>query len=291
MRNPVLRKEMHATVRSRKLMIGLLFYNVLLALWAISCFRINFYDEDGLVENAYQNITIVFSMIEIAQFILLAFIVPAVTAGAISGEREKQTLEILLTTPLGTRRMIMGKLLSSIGTVLLYIVSSMPILSIVFLVGGISLYDLTYMLLYCFVFAIFAGSIGIFFSALYKRSILATVTTYGVGILLCFFPYIAYFFRAINLSIYEELPSPDWLVAVGLLSPLFSGISLLSVQIGSSLQFENLCYDMINAKYHWYQVGEHAWFWISIAVQLVVAGLLLWAAVRYLDPIRKKRWK
>ena len=61
MRNPVLRKEMHATVRSRKLMIGLLFYNVLLALWAISCFRINFYDADGLVENAYRNITTVYS--------------------------------------------------------------------------------------------------------------------------------------------------------------------------------------------------------------------------------------
>ena len=55
------------------------------------------------------------------EFILLMFIVPAVTASSISGERERQTLELMLTTQMTAFQVVIGKLMSALSTLLLLI--------------------------------------------------------------------------------------------------------------------------------------------------------------------------
>ena len=46
--------------------------------------------------------------------LLVAFLAPASTAGAISLEREKQTLELLAATPISSLAIVIGKLLSAL---------------------------------------------------------------------------------------------------------------------------------------------------------------------------------
>ena len=81
----------------------------------------------------------------------MLFITPGLTAGAISTEREKQTLSILLTTSQSSFQIISGKLLSSIAFLLLLIVAGLPIYSLVFLFGGISPMDFVKVFFFLFV--------------------------------------------------------------------------------------------------------------------------------------------
>ena len=104
---------------------------------------------------------------------------PAITAGSISGERERQTLDLMLSTKMTPLQIVLGKLAASMSTMILLIVSSFPILALVFVYGGVTVKDIV-LLLVCFVVAaLFAGSLGVCCSALFKKSTLSTVAAYG----------------------------------------------------------------------------------------------------------------
>ncbi|MDV2887810.1 ABC transporter permease, partial [Alkalihalophilus pseudofirmus] len=92
---------------------------------------------------------------------------------------EKQTLNILLTTNQSSASIIFGKLISSVSFLLLMIFASMPIYSIVFLYGGISPGQVLVVLGYYIFTILVFGSIGIFFSTLVRKTIIAMITTYG----------------------------------------------------------------------------------------------------------------
>ena len=68
----------------------------------------------------------IFAMLSVFQLMLVAFIAPAFTAGAISLEREKQTLDLLITTPLRPGAIVVGKLLSALAFVVLMILAGDP---------------------------------------------------------------------------------------------------------------------------------------------------------------------
>ena len=71
------------------------------------------------------------------QFILVALLTPAYTAGAIAEEKERKTLEFLLATDLRNREIVFGKLASRVGTLVLLLIAGMPILSLVQFFGGV----------------------------------------------------------------------------------------------------------------------------------------------------------
>src|SRR5947209_4841610 len=79
-----------------------------------------------------------FYYIIITQAFLVAFITPAITAGAITMEKEQRTLELLEMTRLSRGSIVAGKLLSAISFVALLLVSSLPLTSICFFLGGVS---------------------------------------------------------------------------------------------------------------------------------------------------------
>jgi ABC-type transport system involved in multi-copper enzyme maturation permease subunit len=120
------------------------------------------------------------------QFLLIAFIAPSLTSGAISGERERQTLDLLLCTKLRSRTIILGKLFSSISQVVLLIVASFPVFATVFVFGGISIVNLLQLFLFYLVAALLMGSIGIFFSVHLRKTITSNVVTYGFVLFLLF---------------------------------------------------------------------------------------------------------
>ena len=110
--------------------------------------------------------------------LLVLVLAPAFTSGAISLEREKQTLDLLVTTPLSTLGMVVGKLLSALTYVFLLIIASIPLASVVFAFGGVGPEDLVRGYLVLFALAFGAGAIGLFISALVRRTQTATVVTF-----------------------------------------------------------------------------------------------------------------
>jgi len=176
--NPVLHKELKIRVRGWRAagMIGIyLIFLALTASFVMIMSRQDYYRttiDPQLAIGSYTGLAIM-------QFVLISFIAPALTTGAISGEREKQTLDLLLCTRMTPFSIIIGKLFASISQIVLLIVASLPIFSTVFLFGGISFKELLQLFGFFIIISITFGSIGIFFSSYFKRTTAANVLAYG----------------------------------------------------------------------------------------------------------------
>ena len=116
--------------------------------------------------------------------LLVLVLAPAFTTGAISLEREKQTLDLLVTTPLSTLGMVIGKLMSALVYVFLLIIASIPLASLVFVFGAVGPDDLVRAYVFLFALAFGMGALGLFVSALVKRTQTATVITFVLVLVL-----------------------------------------------------------------------------------------------------------
>lgn len=116
--------------------------------------------------------------------LLVLVLAPAFTTGAISLEREKQTLDMLVTTPLSTLGMVIGKLFSALTYIFLLIVASIPLASLVFVFGGVGPEDLVRAYAFLFALAFGMGAVGLFVSAMVRRTQTATVLTFVLVLLL-----------------------------------------------------------------------------------------------------------
>ncbi|HEY8745058.1 MAG TPA: ABC transporter permease subunit, partial [Chloroflexota bacterium] len=71
------------------------------------------------------------------ELFLICVMTPAQTAGAIVNERERQTYDVLLITPLAPRQIVLGKFGASLAYLVLLLVAALPIESLAFLMGGV----------------------------------------------------------------------------------------------------------------------------------------------------------
>ncbi|MBB5150296.1 MULTISPECIES: ABC transporter permease [Ureibacillus] len=181
--NPVLMKELKLRFRAFKSFSGLMFYLAVLIIF-VSGFLLIFTQFSTSGFFVPSNSFTMFSVLSVLQMALVMFITPGLTAGAISTEREKQTLNILLTTTQSSSQIIIGKLLSSVAFLILMLIAGLPLYSIVFLFGGVSPGQFFTMFFFYLVTLIAIGSIGIMFSTITKRTIISMIATYGAMIFL-----------------------------------------------------------------------------------------------------------
>lgn len=75
---------------------------------------------------------------------LVAFLAPVFTAGAITQEKDSQTYDILLATPLSNAQIVLGSLLSRLFFVVTLLVSGIPVFSITQIFGGVAIASIGY---------------------------------------------------------------------------------------------------------------------------------------------------
>lgn len=160
MQNPVYSREMKVSSRSIRLPLIIVLFNGILSMVTL----LNMYSAVAQVESTaviqYSSFMDMYEFVTTIEFILLMFIVPAVTAASISGERERQTLELMLTTQMTASQVVIGKLMSALSTLLLLIVSSFPAVAMVFVYGGITWQDILSLLMCYITVAFFCGKPG-----------------------------------------------------------------------------------------------------------------------------------
>ena len=184
--NPIVAKEYRSRMRTWRSPVAMTIYILLLGGlgWAIfsstaSQARGSF--NGGQAANYGQTL---FLWLILFQMVLLAFITPALTAGAISSERERQTIDLLFVTKLPPFSILWGKLLASMSFVILLLLLSVPIFSLVFLFGGIELDQVLAAFVVTAVAALTFGIVGIAFSTALPRTLPATVAAYGAAFVL-----------------------------------------------------------------------------------------------------------
>jgi ABC-type transport system involved in multi-copper enzyme maturation permease subunit len=118
----------------------------------------------------------------------VALVVPGLVGPTISGERERQTLDLLLVTPLGPGRIVLGKLFSALAFVVLLVIACVPLFSVAFLLGGVSLSEVLEVVAFTLVGAITIGALSMLVSVLMRRVSSATVVSYLVMLALTIGP-------------------------------------------------------------------------------------------------------
>jgi ABC-type transport system involved in multi-copper enzyme maturation permease subunit len=128
----------------------------------------------------------VFATVVLMEMILVCFIAPALTAGAISVERERQTYELLRTTLLPARSLVLGKLVSALSFLLLLLFAAFPLQSLATLFGGVAWEEVLISTLMLVVTALTYSIMGLFFSSFIRRTLASTVLAYAAAILIVF---------------------------------------------------------------------------------------------------------
>ncbi len=119
-----------------------------------------------------------FDLFFLGQFFLVALVAPSFAAGSITGEKERKTYEMLLASPLKPSTILVGKLLSSLSYLVLLIVSSLPLMILCFLLGGILLSEIARAYLVLILAAGTFGLMSVACSSYFRRTSSALVVSY-----------------------------------------------------------------------------------------------------------------
>jgi len=229
-----------------------------------------------------------FAGLAFMELILVAAITPSVTSGEISGEKEKQTYEMLLTTPLSPSKILWGKLVASLSYVLLLVFAAVPMASLVFIFGGVALRDMLKTLIVLVVVTVLFGVIGIFMSALFGRSGRATVLAYLLIAILLFGP----LFIAVLVGVLKQADPPYWIM-------MSSPITVLSSAFAPSVNTQNITstFWMLGNPFGWLlgnppisltSIPRPAYH-LGLPIYGLVTIILYMASARLVRPIR--RWR
>ncbi len=283
--NPILAKEFRSRMRTWRAPVTLGAYVLLLGLIGFAYFRIF---SSSLLYGGYLNPQVglqIFYVLGVFQLILVAFVTPSLTSGLISGERERQTLDLLLCTRLSASSIVLGKLLSAVSYVLLLIVAAVPVYSLVFLFGGVSPRELLMTLLIYVVTALTYAAIGLFSSALFRRTQISTLVTYAIIFSLVFGTLMVAGLQ-MAVSVAKPRPGPyggPQLPAIVGLNPL---VALLSVMPQSnSFYIPFFPISILGGGYGAPQSAVSAWVLYVIASGVLVILMVL-ASIHLVKPVR-----
>jgi ABC-type transport system involved in multi-copper enzyme maturation permease subunit len=287
-------KELRWRMRGRRAYVVITVYVGLLALLVFSMYGLAVqsatlqFGPDGPVRTDLVSAGVsaaigqgVFAVLLVLQTLLTLLLAPALTAGAISTEREKQTLELLITTPVSTLGMVVGKLISSLAYVLVLILASIPLMSLVFAFGGIAPDDVVRAYVMLFVVAFGVGSIGMFLSAWLKRTQLATAITFVIVFTISFALPLVHGYSYLSSRTFDpetgqmREPQPPSELMVWL-SPLAADIDLMCTAVpdsyGTTCQYSAV---VVGAGVVDPQNPPRDMLWPRIALALIVLGIVL----------------
>lgn len=114
---------------------------------------------------------------------LIVLIAPGLTASAVTLERERRTLDLLLATPLSARELLTGKLVGSFAFLVLLLALTLPASAVCVLLGGATFGEVLESYLMLAMSGLTLSAVALFTSAYSRNSMWAV---FG-GYLLCFF--------------------------------------------------------------------------------------------------------
>lgn len=275
--NPVYNREMKVSARSIRFPLILACFNIILAAFALTSMTSGLSLAHESAGINYASFLTIFRYVATIEFALILFVMPALTAGSISGERERRTLDLMLTTKLTPARIVAGKLLTSISNVVVVLVSSLPILALVFVYGGVTVWDFIVLMIAFLTVAVFTASIGIFASSFCSRSPLATALAYAFELI------IVGGTAGINILALNMTGTAGRWIYLLLVNPVATFYSAINAMTGN----RNAIADIASGLGTTVSVTHSMWFAVGTALQFIVSTLLVFLSIRNLYPRKK----
>lgn len=311
--NAVLRKDMLLDMKRPKIFILLLAISLItigMMLFMLGIIVLTAVGGDGELMNPRYMITFLCFMLWIIE-VAIIFLIPALTAGAVSIEKERQTLEVLLTTRMTTWQIVTGKYFSTVFLVSLLIISTIPVLSSTFLYGGINVWQMFILLCVLITTVVFFASFGIFFSSLIKNTILSVILTYiavfavlgititltitgMVGMLIFNEFLVNYIYDTFGKTV-SDVVSGDIFITCLYLNPMVTLFDAIGQIFGYSIYDSTPMYGIKDMEIFMHFTDKNILLtgfpFFSVVSQLLVSFLLLRASAYFLKPVKKKAKK
>ncbi len=184
-RNPVVLKELRGRMRGPRAFVVLTTYLLLMSGFVTLLYVVYVASSNNVYSAPSSQLIgkFVFGSVVGIELLLVCFIAPAFTAGAISGEREHQTFDLLRTTLLSASQLVLGKLASALSYILLLLLAALPLQSLAFLLGGVSPEEVLIATVLLVATAFLFGTSGVFFSSFMRRTLASTVLTYAFALM------------------------------------------------------------------------------------------------------------
>lgn len=126
------------------------------------------------------------------QFAAIQLIAVVTLSTAINDEITRRTLAVLMTTPINSFQIVMGKLLSKLLQLILLLAISLPLLAIVRVLGGVPWGYVISSLCITLTTIIFVGSVSLFFSIFSRKPYKVIIISFLlIGILFALLPLLA----------------------------------------------------------------------------------------------------
>ena len=118
------------------------------------------------------------NLIFLGQYLLASLMAPSFAAGAITGEKERKSYEMLLASPLRPEAIVLGKLLASLSHLAILIFCSLPIVMLCLPLGGVSFYEVLAVYLAVILSTVTFGMISLAASSYFRRTSSSLVVSY-----------------------------------------------------------------------------------------------------------------
>ncbi len=128
-----------------------------------------------------------FMMLNQVQVLAIIVLLPAICCGAITSEKERDTLGLLLLTKLSPTTIILEKLLSRMVTMGTYQLLSLPLYAVVYGLGGVELFQIITVIWLLMAYSAVVGAMSIFWSAWHRTTAGAFMSAYAT------IPFVAFF--------------------------------------------------------------------------------------------------
>lgn len=282
--NPIIKKDVKVQARSYKMCVEVFVYEIIMALVffvaMIFITRQNRYSDD----NVYASIVWLYPVLAVTQWVILGVIIPIHTSSAISGEKERQTFDIMMTTSMTPWSIIMGKVMTAILQGMLFVVASVPIMALTFVVGGLSWSYLFWFIAVALLVSLFAASIGIMCSSICRKSITAVIVSYGIYMI---------FFVVTALPVYLVGPLSDYakdaedMIGCLLLNPAVYLAEFVVRTMTQESMIGNMIDQTKNTPIMSFLTSGYWWLIISTIVFVAISLIFLAIAAKRISPVSK----
>lgn len=175
--NPVMQRELITNLRTHRSFALMLVYQLALAAVVLIAYpretRIDLTDDSSAARRLVD-------FFFVGQYVLASLMAPSFAAGAISGEKERKTYEMLLASPLRPIAIVFGKMVASLTHLVMLIIGSLPTVILCLPLGGVSIYEVFAAYLGLMVSAVLFGAIGLTCSSYFRRTAASLVVSYLV---------------------------------------------------------------------------------------------------------------
>jgi ABC-type transport system involved in multi-copper enzyme maturation permease subunit len=172
--NPVLQSELLVNLRRPRMFVLLAAYVALLGGVVFLAWPAEKKLDMTNPEAAQRLINLFF----LGQYLIATLMTPSFAAGAITGEKERKTYEMLLASPLRPGAIVLGKLLASLCHIAILVFSSLPIVMLCLPLGGVSVYEVLALYWALMLAVATCGMVSIACSSYFQRTAASLIVSY-----------------------------------------------------------------------------------------------------------------